>query len=176
MKKLLFTIFALCLLFVNGCSSEEYFITLDKIDSNLANYQGKTLYDVFLIEKERIEYKIFNKPKYDNFCLDSAIILGYMQQFKYILKNLREGLLKIEDVRELVNFLREEAPKFVKKAKSMIITGASFNPKSDFTGKDVLKAPKAAAAVLDAIGNLKKAVEEIPLILEEAGKLLTIMD
>ena len=155
-----------------SCSSEEYFITLDKIDSSLAKYKGKTMYDAFIEEKNRIEYEVLHHPKYDSLFYNSAKIKGYMQELEYILHNLAENVIKVDEVRELIKFLRRKAPDFIKTAKTMISTAKSLNPQSDFTGFDALKVPEAVSAIANAVDNLTEAIEKIPEILEELTKFI----
>lgn len=175
MKKILFIAVALVITTIaiakpKKSKKNENSVKLEDVSSSLAEFQDNETYNFI---GDSIAFEKPGKEKYDNIFKESAVVYATIVQVQRTLKaiNAEEVKLMSDFAVASVKFAVLDLPKMNEKVEKLQADIKLLNPKEDFKGKDVRKAPKAANGIKQAGEQLASALKLLPDVLSELNTI-----
>lgn len=169
MKKYLISII-LVAVFVSSALAKpekgEKQVTLTEVSETLKQFEGNEEYDFV---KSSIVYKEIESDNYDKIFKESAVIYATITQVKGTLGLINEEKVELKSEFAILSiaFAAKDLPNLKEKITDLQDAIAELNPKNDFKGRNMAKAPKATAGIQIANEHLSNSLKELPELLEQ---------
>ena len=175
MKKVVFTFSFLFAVFIvlsgfHTPPKDDKVVTLSDVSSSLKMYQGNEQYDFV---GDTIVYKEVDKVDYDRVFRESAIIYATIVQVGATVDGLNSNKIPTdaEFAVATIGFAVKDLPDMKDRIDNLLNALKSLNPKSDFKGLEMKKAPKATEGINMAKKQLTVSADRLPKLLEDVNEL-----
>ncbi len=170
-KLLLLSVIAIA--FFSGCAgAKQVNISLMDLDPSLTKFVNDTIYDNVT---NKSAYDTYGLEKYDAIFKEVAYTRATTSQLRFSLERVlgdsvrfppNEKSLKFG--KSMVKMAKNQVPQMADRVKTIVESTMALNPKSDFKGKDLMKAPAVALSLKGALSTMATAGNDI----KEIGRLL----
>lgn len=149
---------------------DDKVVTLSDVSSSLKMYQGNQQYDFV---GDSIVYKEVDKVDYDRVFRESAIIYATIVQVSGTVDGLNSNKIPTDAEFAVANisFALKDLPDMKGRIDKLLDALKSLNPKNDFKGLEMKKAPKATEGINISKKQLTAAADKLPKLLEDVNEL-----
>lgn len=150
----------------NTPSKDDKTVNLSNVSSNLQKYQGDKNLDFV---GDSIAYKSIGKDNYDKIFSESAIAYATILQVSGTIDGINNGKIPADADFALanINFAVKDLPTMKDKINSLLEAIQKLNPKDDFKGLEMKKAPKAVSGISLAKRQLTASAAKLPKLLDD---------
>jgi hypothetical protein len=151
-------------------SKDDKVLHLSDISSLLRVYQGTSGLDFV---GDTIIYKEVGKVNYDNIFWESAVIYGTIAQVSGTVNGINNNTIPVDGEFAAVNigFAVKDLPEMKSKIENLLDRLQKLNPKDDFKGMELKKAPKATEGINIARKQLTESASKLPKLLEDVTEI-----
>lgn len=145
-------------------------VKLSDISASLSVYEGVAGQDFI---GNSITFKVVEKEKYDKVFKESALVYATMIQINGTIEGINSGTIPTEGdfAKANIGFAIKDIPEMKGRIERLQEQIKVLNPKDDFKGLEMKKAPRAADGINHAQKQLTESTNLLPKISENLAEV-----